>query len=223
MGLKSKINWTRARKRFKQFLLALAVFIICIATIALASDDEPETSILFLVPAAMFLGYAFGNYVSRIFLKQTIKYQLTALVSLPILSFIASVIMVSIASDDGRRSPFEIFFLVLSTLVLGLSIGVFASLFYNKLRQQINKAETAAAHSKSEFSPKPALNCMAFCTGIWGNKIDRDRVHNSLCRCSMDASFCSDVRRFYSRLQGISLHAHNKALRLAEMRIPFAL
>ena len=116
MGLKSKINWARARKRFKQTLLVAAIFVACISAVALASDADPEPSILFLVPATLLLGYFFGNYVSRIFLRQSLKYQIKVLVFLPILAFISVIIMVSLASDGGRRSPFEIFFLIIATI-----------------------------------------------------------------------------------------------------------
>jgi hypothetical protein len=151
MGLKSKINWSRARKRFKQTLLVAAIFVACISAVALASDADPEPSILFLVPATLLLGYFFGNYVSRIFLRQSLKYQIKVLVFLPVLAFISVIIMVSLASDSGRRSPFEIFFLIIATIFFAFALGLFLSLAYNKLRQQITTAETAAAHSKSEL------------------------------------------------------------------------
>jgi sensor histidine kinase YesM len=154
MGLRSKINWARIRKRFTQLLLIVAIVVACISTIALTSDADHEPSILFLVPATMLLGYFFGNYVSRIFLKQSRTYQTKILVLLPILAFISILLLVSLVSHSSHSrelSPFEIFFVIITTILFSFSLGLFASLLYQKLRQQITAAETAAAHSKSEL------------------------------------------------------------------------
>src|SRR5688500_18608151 len=112
MGLRSKINWVRIRKRLKQLLLITAIVVAFIATFALTSDADKEPSILFLVPATLLLGFFFGNYVSRIFLKQSRTYQTKILVLLPILAFISIILLVSLVSHSSNSrelSPFEIF------------------------------------------------------------------------------------------------------------------
>jgi sensor histidine kinase YesM len=151
MGSKSKINWARTKKLLTRFLLIIAIATAFFSTIALTSDADPEPSVLFLVFATILLGYFFGNYVTRIFLKQSRKYQTKILVLLPLLTFISIIELVSLVSNSGERSPFEIFFIIIGAIVFSFSLGLFAALLYKKLRQQITAAETAAAHSKSEL------------------------------------------------------------------------
>ena len=129
---------------------AITIFFISLLTL-IFGYNHPEGPILFLVFSTLILGYFFGSFITRIFLKQSGKYQTRVLVFLPIVSFINVIFLIELISIYRAITPIKIFFLIVTIFLFAFPLGMFAALLYRKLKQQVTAAETAAAHSKSEL------------------------------------------------------------------------
>ena len=152
MDDKKKINWARLRKLLNRSFFILVIVVTFISFMGLISSGSNfEVPIVFLVSSTIVLGYFFGSYVSRIFLKQPGKYQTRVLVFLPLLSFLSLLVLVALVSGFRTMTPLKIVVIIVSIIFFSLTLGMFAALLYKKLRQQVTAAETAAANSKSEL------------------------------------------------------------------------
>jgi hypothetical protein len=152
MGNKAKINWTRMRKLLNRAFFILVIVVTFISFMGLLSSRRhPEVPIVFLASSTVILGYFFGTYVSRIFLKQPGKYQTRVFVFLPILSLLSLIILVALVSEIRTVDPLQIIIIILVIVLFSLPLGMFVGLIYKKLKKQVAAAETAAAHSKSEL------------------------------------------------------------------------
>ena len=152
MSNKSKTNWTRMMRFLSQlfFIAVITTFFVSLMTL-IFGDNHPEAPILFLVFSTSILGYFFGSFIARIFFKQSRQYQTRVLVLLPVLSFINVIILIELISIFRMITPIKILILIVTIFLFAFPLGMFAALFYKKLKQQITAAETAAAHSKSEL------------------------------------------------------------------------
>jgi sensor histidine kinase YesM len=152
MGYIMKINWVKAKKLLNRAFFLLVIFVTFASFMGLLStDNRPETPVLFLISALIILGFFFGNYVSRVFLKQPGRYQTRVFVFLPILSFLSVIILGALISGMRRVTPVDVILVLLVVVLFALPLGMFAALLYRKLKQQVTAAEAAAAHSKSEL------------------------------------------------------------------------
>jgi hypothetical protein len=151
MSSKTTSKWAGAKLFVRSAIFYMAIIAGFFSIIAIFTErNDREPAIGFLIASMIIIGFNFGSFVSRIFLRQKAKFQTQLFILLPIVS-IVSLFFLAALSGPRNASGFKIVVQGWLAILFSFPLGLLVSLIYHKLKQQITVAETAAAHSKSEL------------------------------------------------------------------------